>query len=133
IDSMSLPQANDQDRACPASLDDLRRQLHQRLDQAIDACHNDHRQATFLDFEKALLPHLSSLGLLLMQSFLLLRHQLLDLAVCDPQGRYRVADSYAMRSLNTSCGELQYGRVYLIPRQGSGPGFHPLDALLGLT
>src|SRR5258708_7591677 len=59
IDSMSLPQANDQPRECPPSLDDLRFQLHQRLDQVIDACQNDHGQASFLDFEKALLPHLS--------------------------------------------------------------------------
>ena len=130
---MSLPQANDPPRPCPASLDELRRQLHQRLDQAIDACQNDHPQASFLDFEKALLTHLSALGLLLMRVFLLVRHQRLDLAACDPQGRYRVADRYATRSLNTSCGELHYGRVYLIPRQGSGPGFHPLDAQLGLT
>src|SRR5262249_14745236 len=110
----------------------LRRQLHQRLDQALDACQHDYPQASFLDFEKALLAHLSAVGLLLMQLFLLIRHQRLDLAACDPHGRYRVADSYAPRRLNTSCGPLQYGRVYLIPRQGRGPGFHPVDAQLGL-
>jgi hypothetical protein len=68
-----------------------------------------------------------------MQLFLLVRHQRLDLAACDPQGRFRVADRYATRSLSTSCGQLRYGRAYLIPRQGGGPGFHPLDAQLGLT
>src|ERR1051326_4682122 len=130
---MSLPQVNDPDRRCPPSLDELRRQLHQRLDAAIDACQNDYQQASFLDFEKALLPHLSALGLLLMQLFLLVRHQCLDLTAADPQGRYRVANDYATRSLKTTCGELQYGRVYLVPRKGGGPGWHPLDALLGLT
>lgn len=130
---MSLPQPNDPPRPCPPNRDDLRRQLHQRLDQTIDACQHDYLQASFLDFEKALLPQLSALGLLLMQLFLLVRHQRLDLAACDPQGRYRVADAYAPRNLNTCCGQLQYGRVYLIPRQGRGPGCHPLDALLGLT
>jgi hypothetical protein len=133
IDSMSLPQTTDPTRPCPPALDELRRQLHQRLDQAVDACQNDHPQASFLDFEKALQLHLSALGLLLMQLFLLVRHQHLDLTACDPKGRYRVADDYATRNLNTTCGELQYGRVYLIPRKGGGPGFHPLDAQLGLT
>lgn len=28
---------------------------------------------------------------------------------------------------------MRYGRAYLIPRQGPGPGYHPLDAQLGLT
>jgi hypothetical protein len=130
---MSLPQANDLTRPCPPSLDDLRRQLHQRLDQAIDACLNDYPQASFFDFEKALLGHLSALGLLLMQLFLLIRHLRLDLAACDPHGRYRVSDAYAPRTLNTACGELRYGRAYLIPRKGQGAGWHPLDAQLGLT
>jgi hypothetical protein len=130
---MSLLQTNDPTRRCPAALDELRRQLHERLDQAIDACQNNHLQTSFFDFEKALLPHLSALGLLLIQLFLLVRHQRLDLTACDPQERYRVSDDYATRNLNTTCGELQYGRAYLIPRKGGGPGFHPLDAQLGLT
>src|SRR5262245_6567426 len=72
-DSMSLPHVNDQPPPCPAALEDLRRQLHQRLDQAIDACQNDYLRSSFLDFEKALLPQLSALGLLLLQLFLLVR------------------------------------------------------------
>jgi hypothetical protein len=130
---MSHPHTNEPPRECPPARDELRRQLHQRLDQAIDACQQDHLQAAFLDFEKALLLHLSALGLLLMQLFLLVRHQSLDLMACDAEGRYRVADAYAPRNLHTSCGELRYGRTYLIPRKGSAAGFHPLDAQLGLT
>jgi hypothetical protein len=130
---MSLSHPNDPSRPCPPTRDELRRQLHQRLDQTIDACQQGYLEASFFDFEKALLPQLFALGLLLMQLFLLVRHQRLHLAACDSQGRYRVADQYAPRSLNTSCGQLFYGRVYLIPRQGQGPGFHPLDAQLGLT
>jgi hypothetical protein len=130
---MSLPHLNDPPRECPPSVDELRCQMHQRLDQAIDACQNDHPQASFLEFEQALQPHLSTLGLLLMQLFLLIRHQRLDLAACDPEGRYRLSVAYATRSLSTSCGLLRYGRAYLIPRQGTGPGFHPLDSVLGLT
>jgi hypothetical protein len=130
---MSLRQTNDQDRCCPPSIADLRQQLHQRLDQVIDSCLDDYPQASFFDFEKALLPQLSALGLLLMQLYLLMRHCRLDLAACDPKGRYRIGDDFAWRNLNSSCGELRYGRTYLIPRKGTGPGWHPLDAALGLT
>src|SRR5947208_2892420 len=59
-DPMSLPQANNPDPSCPPALDDLRQQLHQRLDQVIAACQDDYSQATFLDFETALLSHLSA-------------------------------------------------------------------------
>ena len=130
---MSLPQTNDPSRPCPPAPEELRRQLHQRLDQVMDACQNDHLHDSFFTFEKALLSQLFSLGLLLMQLFLLVRHRRLDLTACDPEGRYRVADEYATRNLNTCCGELRYGRVYLIPRKGEGAGYHPLDAQLGLT
>lgn len=128
-----LPQPDHQPSECPPDLEELRRELHRRLDQAIDACLNDHTQSSFFQFEKALLPHLSALGLLLMRLFLLARHLRLDLGACDPQGRYRVGDGYATRALNTACGLLRYGRAYLVPRKGAGPGFHPLDRVLGLT
>jgi hypothetical protein len=129
---MSPSQTNEPDQPCPASLDDLRAQLHRRLDQAIDACQNGHGHCSFLDFEKALLAHLRALGLLLMQLFLLVRHQRLDLAPWRERG-FRVGDGYAQRDLRTTCGELRYGRAYLIPSQGKGAGVHPLDAELGLT
>jgi hypothetical protein len=129
---MSLPQGNDPARDCPPALDALRLQLHHRLDQALDACQDDQHRACFLDFEKALLTHLSALGLLLTHLFLLARHRRLDLAAWFERG-YRIADDYAPRNLHTSCGELRYGRAYLVPCRGPGAGVHPLDAELGLT
>jgi hypothetical protein len=106
--------------------------LHQRLAPAIDFCQAGGPQSSFLDFEKALLGHLAALGLLLMRLFLLRRHQRLDLTPWLQRG-YRLADGYAQRNLQTTCGELRYGRAYLIPRRHDGPGVHPLDASLGLT
>jgi hypothetical protein len=129
---MSLPQSNDHDRPCPAAPDELRQQLHRCLDRIIDAAQNHYLHASFLVFEKALLAHLASLGVLLMQYFLLVRHHRLDLTSWLQRG-YRVADGYAQRNLHTSCGELSYGRVYLIARHDKAPGVHPLDAELGLT
>lgn len=90
---MSLPQPNDPSTSCPPTPHQLRHQLHQCLDQVIDACQNDYPDASFLDFEKALLPCLSALGVLLTQLFLLVRHQRLDLAACDPTRRYRLGDA----------------------------------------
>jgi hypothetical protein len=134
---MSPPQASESPLPCPppgpASLGQLRQRLHQRLDQAIDACLDGHPHSSFLAFESALLGHLASLGLLLMQLFLLRRHLSLDPTPWLHQGRYRTAEAYAPRTLKTSCGLLRYGRDYLIPTKGPGPGLHPLDAELGLT
>jgi hypothetical protein len=129
---MSLPQGNDHDRPCPPALDQLRGRLHRLVDLLIDAGLHDFPRASFLDFEKALRPLLGELGLLLMQVFLLGRHDRLDLTIWRQRG-YRLADAYAVRDLQTSCGPLRYGRAYLIACQGGGPGVHPLDAELGLT
>src|SRR5947209_835618 len=132
-DPMSLPQVNPQDPPCPASQQDLRTQLHQRLDQAIDDCLHGHPRASFLLGEAALRGHLAALGLLLLRLFLLARHQDLDLKPYRQRG-FRLADGYAQRDLHTTCGLLRYGRAYLIPPEGQkGPGVHPLDAELGLT
>jgi hypothetical protein len=114
-------------------LDQLRSQLHQRLDHIIDACLRDHAGSSFLVFETALLVLLRSLGQLLVQLFLLARHRHLDLTPWLQGDRYRQADDYAPRTLETSCGPITYGRTYLIPKDGPGPGVHPLDAELGLT
>jgi hypothetical protein len=118
---------------CPHSLEHLRGQLHQRLDQVIHACLHDHAATSLLDFEKALLPLLRSLGQLLIQLFLLARHRRQDLTPWLHGHRYRLADDYAPRTLQTSCGPVTYARAYLIPKSRPGPGMHPLDAELGLT
>jgi hypothetical protein len=117
--------------SCPPSVDDLRHQLHLRLDQIIEACLSQHANSSFLDFETALLDLLASLGRLLLQLFLLARHQQLDVSSWLQDKRYRPADPYAPRTLKTACGPVRYGRVYLASRQG--PGIHPLDIALGLT
>jgi len=130
---MSPPQATPNSRPCPPSQEGLRRQLHQRLDLAIDACLGGHPRCSFLALEAALQGHLAALGLLLLQLFLLARHQALDLGPWKGRG-LRVGDPYDERDLHTACGQLRYGRAYLIPQQGQpGNGVHPLDAELGLT
>ena len=122
------------DVACPPSLDDLRRQLHERLDTVIDICLPKLPNISFLAFERTCFPFLASLGQLLVQLFLLARHQQLDLQPWLKDGRFRSADAYAERILKTTCGPVRYGRAYLAPKKaGKGNGVHPLDAELGLT
>lgn len=130
---MSLPQPNGHGPARPPSEDDLRRQMHERLDLAIDACVAGHPASSFLQLEAALRGHLHALGLLLMRLFLLVRHHALDLGPWRARG-FRVGDAHDERDLRTACGVLRYGRAYLIPKAGRpGNGVHPLDAELGLT
>lgn len=133
VSPMSLPQPTAPDTPCPPTVDALRQQLHLRLDQVIDSCLTTHAHSSFFTFEKALLVLLASLGQLLVQLFLLARHQQLNLAAWLKDGRYRTAADYAERDLRTTCGTVRYGRAYLTPKKKTGKGVHPLDAELGLT
>jgi hypothetical protein len=129
---MSDPQSNPPAAACPPTVEDLRRQARERLDEIVAYCVNDQRPASFLEFEAALLRLLRSLGCVLIQLFLRARHDRLDPAAWDARG-YRTADHAAGRALRTSCGPVAYVRAFLVPRHGGGPGVHPLDVALGLT
>jgi hypothetical protein len=130
---MSAHHVNPPALACPPDLEALRQTIHQRLDEIIAFCVGDQAPMPFLDFEKTLLGWLRSLGVLLIQLFLLTRHRRLDLTPWVQMRGYRVADADAERTLKTSCGEVTYPRAYLVPRRGGGPGVHPLDVALGLT
>jgi hypothetical protein len=131
---MSQPQPTHAHPRCP-DLHALRRLAHQRLDCLLDFCtadHCTHDERPFLAFETDLFGLLLSLGQLLAQLFLLRRHLRLDLAPWLARG-FRVSDRSAPRTLQTPFGPLEYRRAYLVPKQGNGPGIHPLDAELGLT
>jgi hypothetical protein len=129
---MSACQGSPPAAACPPTVDELQRQIRQRLDEVIASCLNDQGPASFLKFETTLLGLLRSLGCLLIELFLRARHDRLDPAAWQARG-YRVADPAAGRTLKTSCGPVAYVRAFLLPRYGDGPGVHPLDVALGLT
>jgi hypothetical protein len=129
---MSAGQGSPPAAGCPPTIDELQRQIRQRLDEVIASCLNDQGPASFGEFETALLGLLRSLGCLLMQLFLRARHDRLDPVAWQARG-YRVADPTAGRTLKTSCGPVAYVRAFLVPRHGGGPGVHPLDVTLGLT
>lgn len=117
---------------CSPSIGELRSQAHHRLDAIIDFCLAPIPARSFLSFESTLLTSLFSLACLLIQLFLLHRHQQVDLAPWFSRG-YRLAEACATRTLKTVFGPVTYGRAYLILKRGEGPGVHPLDIELGLT
>ncbi len=121
---MSTCESNPPAAACPPTVEDLRRQAHERLDEIIAYCSNDQGPASFLEFETAVLGLLRSLGWLLIQLFLRARHDRLDPGAWQARG-YRVADPAAKRTLKTSCGPVAYVRAFLVPRRGGGHGVHP--------
>jgi hypothetical protein len=129
---MSPLQTTSPASGCPPAVSDLRSLAHQRLDSLLDFCLADEPSRCFLAFEKALLSLLFSLGQILVQLFLRHRHERLDLTAWLSRG-YHVSDAYAPRTLKTAFGPIVYGRAYLVPPEGYGPGVHPLDAALGLT
>jgi hypothetical protein len=114
-------------------VDELRQQLHDRLDGIIGFCLSDPAPTSFLELEKALWELLRSLGCLLIQLVLRAHHDRLDLTPWTQTRGYRLADSGAQRTLKTSCGPVTYHRAFFVPRRGGGPGVHPLDVELGLT
>src|SRR5438093_1264345 len=130
---MSAHHVNPPTRACPPPREELPQQIHQRLDEIIAFCRRDPGPASFLDFEKALLDLLRSLGCLLIHLFLQARHDRLEITTWTHARGDRVADDDAARTIKTSCGPVTDRRAFLVPRRGGGPGVHPLDVALGLT
>jgi hypothetical protein len=125
MDGTSTRPDADRPAADPAA--DVVRQACQDL---IDFCRGCPDR--FAAFETGLWARLMALGVLLVRLFLAARHERLDLATHLADGTYRVGDPRAERQLHTRFGLLTYARAYLIRRAG-GPGYHPLDAELGLT
>jgi hypothetical protein len=93
--------------ACPPTLDELRQQIQQRLDEIIAYGLSEPGSTSFLEFETALLGLLRSLGGLLIPLFLRARHNGFDTTawtrdrgdrVADPTaGRGRGGESFARR------------------------------------
>jgi len=113
---------------CPESLQALREHIQQQLDRVLTFCQTC--EAPFFQFEKELFALLRVLGCLCVSLFLLARHRRLDLQ--SWRADHRLGDAWVPRQLKTVYGTIRYGRAYLARRAGGG-GFHPLDAVLGLS
>jgi hypothetical protein len=115
---------------CPERLASLKAEVQQSVEGLLKF--SETSDEPFADFEKRLRIVMMTLGKLLIQVFLLRRHERLDLQPFLEDGRYRLGNRYAERILKTSFGVVRYGRSHLIARRG-GAGFHPLDVVLVLT
>ncbi len=112
---------------CPETVTNEARQT---FEEVVAFC--EQSDLSFWDFETRLFVLMAAMGRLLVRLFLTARHQRLDLKPHLADGKYRLGNRYAERTLKTAYGPVRYGRVHLIKHQG-GSGFYPLDALLGLT
>src|SRR5205085_2458058 len=63
-------------------------------------------------FERELLVRVATLGCCLIRLFLAARHERLDVESFLEDGKYRLGDAYAQRSLKTVYGKVTYGRRY---------------------
>lgn len=121
--------------ACPPSSADVKSLLQKSVDAAAAYCEAAvPKDASFFQFEKSIAVYVMTIGRLLIQLYLVSRHAQLNLEPYLKDGKYRVADLSADRTLKTAYGPVSYVRAYLFPREkGTGVGFHPLDMILGLT
>jgi hypothetical protein len=109
------------------TVESVAEQARQRLEQTLLFCQQF--DGPFLEFERRLAVLVAELGRLLIGLFLLSRHQRLKLGEYLRDG-FQVSEAAAARTLKTIYGKVTYVRAYLY---GGGKGFHPLDAVLGLT
>src|SRR6266849_5194962 len=116
--------------ACPGSLEAARRAARVAFDDLSEFCQAS--EQAFWQFEKRLLVLMAVLGASLIRLFLTARHERLDIEAFLRDGRYRAGNRFSERRLKTVCGEVTYGRQYLVACTG-GSGFFPLDVVLGLT
>jgi hypothetical protein len=116
--------------ACPVTAEGLVLEARQRFEKLLCFCQqNEH---PFWKYEKCLCALLAVLGRLLVRLYLTSRHERLDLKPYVQDGAYQRSNGYAERTVKTVWGEVTYGRAQLRRRRG-GPGFYPLDMVLGLT
>lgn len=116
--------------ACPVTTASARAAATTAFERLVAFCESC--DSSFAVFERELLVRMATLGVCLIRLFLTARHERLDLQPFLDDDRYRAGEAYAPRTLKTAYGEVAYGRHYLQAR-AEGPGFFPLDVVLGLT
>jgi len=116
--------------ACPVTTVSAREAAKTAFERLLAYCESC--DSSFAAFERELLVRIATVGVCLIRLFLTARHERLDLQPFLDDHRYRVGEAYATRTLKTVYGAVDYGRQYLQART-EGPGFFPLDVVLGLT
>jgi hypothetical protein len=115
---------------CPDTVESVTAEARRAFEALLGFCQE--HDGTFWEAEKGLMPRVFALGCILVRLLLASRHLRLNLEPYLALEGYRLGAAYAQRNLKTVFGVITYGRAHLI-REGGGCGFHPLDAVLGLT
>jgi hypothetical protein len=114
----------------PLSSGSMEAQIYAEVARVVAFCKTDDREQTFFAFEQGLMGWISGLGRLFIGLFLAVRHEQLDVGEWGRDSLTRVKNPIA-RTLKTRYGAVTYWRTYVVKKGGGG--FHPLDAVLGLT
>jgi uncharacterized protein (DUF2147 family) len=116
--------------SCPLTVASARAEAQVSFDKVAEFCQRS--DDSFWCFEKRLFVLVAALGVCLIRLFLCARRERLEIQPLLQDGRYRLGNETARRTLKTAYGKVTYDRPYLIARKGGG-GFFPLDAELGLS
>ena len=127
-----MPGVEDKDTASsgPLSSSSIEAQLYTEVARVVAFCKEERRERTFFAFEQELMGWISCLGRLFIALFLAVRHEGLDVSEWGRDSLAQVKAPMA-RTLKTCYGPVRYWRTYVVKKGGGG--FHPLDAVLGLT
>ena len=132
-DVKGVPTA-DQVGSQPQTSAEAEREIRQRLDALITDIRKRSTADTVLTVERFLFAEVLLLGRLLLQFFLSLAHEALDVPGSSRRGRARFERQGPKgRALRTVFGPLRYVRFYMHKKNGKGGGYFPLDEKLGLT
>ncbi|MDM8515979.1 hypothetical protein QUF76_07255 [Desulfobacterales bacterium HSG16] len=117
---------------------EIKNKIRSECEKLINFCdgekENDVREGiSFFEFEKTLKTLFASFGCLFIQLFLAAGHERLDYSKWTDTNLYYARKNPIARAIKTVFGEVKYWRTYLIRKDNIGNGFHPLDAVLGLT
>ena len=105
-------------------------QIYTEVARVVAFCKEERKAQTFFAFEQELMGWVSCLGRLFIALFLAVRHEALDVKAWGRDSFSQVKAPIA-RTLKTRYGAVRYWRTYVVKKGGGG--FHPLDAVLGLT
>ncbi len=125
--SVSSEEITAEAAACPTG-PAIKAQLVQELQTLmvwVESC----QTLTFFDFETQLGPKVLALGVLLVQLFLVLRHERFEAQHPQATPGYKRQGPFG-RELGTCFGQVRYARTYFYQ---AGHGYYPLDNELGLT
>jgi hypothetical protein len=114
----------------PTSVEQTKENIFSKCNAIIHLCTEGQGEASFYIFEKLLKEHVSQLGCLFLQLFLMSLQEKLDYSNYLQDGKYYKGD-LVPRTIKTIYGKVRYLRNYLTGKKGGG--FYPLDAYIGLT